>query len=79
MSGRISRRCGLDQGLPLLSRMSMARRALPSRLELKRTDGSDSEAPLAKVSLTLFLYVSPMHIIPTWGHTAPARAPGLSS
>src|SRR5262249_21663856 len=34
---------------------SMARRVLPSRLELKRPEGSGSEAPLAKVSLTLSL------------------------
>ena len=35
--------------------MSMARRALPSRLELNRPDGSSSEAPLAKVSFTTAL------------------------
>ncbi len=37
------------------SRMSMARLTLPSRLELKRRDGSGREAPLAKVSLILSL------------------------
>src|SRR6266481_3526877 len=37
----------------------MARLVLPSRLELKRPDGSSSEAPLAKVIFTAFLYVSP--------------------
>ncbi len=35
--------------------MSMARRVLPSRLELKRPAGSLSDAPLAKVSFTLSL------------------------
>jgi hypothetical protein len=34
---------------------SMARLVLPSRLELKRPDGSSSAAPLAKVNLTTFL------------------------
>ena len=37
------------------SRTSMARLTLPSRLELKRRDGSFSEAPLAKVSFTTLL------------------------
>ena len=37
------------------SRMSMARRALPSRLALNRLEGPSSAAPLAKVSLTTFL------------------------
>src|SRR2546427_6989533 len=35
--------------------MSMARRAFPSRLELKRRAGSFRDAPLAKVSFTTFL------------------------
>src|SRR6516162_5250223 len=35
---------------------SMARLVLPSRLELKRPEGSFSEAPLAKVIFTTFLY-----------------------
>src|SRR5215470_3639798 len=35
--------------------MSIARRTLPSRLELKRRAGSFSDAPLAKVSFTTFL------------------------
>ncbi len=35
--------------------ISIARRVLPSRLELKRPAGSLSEAPLAKVSFTTFL------------------------
>src|SRR6185437_5930930 len=34
------------------SRMSIARRVEPSRLELNRPLGSSSEAPLAKVSFT---------------------------
>ena len=47
----------------------MARRVLPSGLELKRCDGSSSEAPLAKVSFTLSLYVSPVQMIPRCSHT----------
>src|SRR3989442_6862367 len=35
--------------------MSIARRAFPSRLELKRPAGSFRDAPLAKVSFTTFL------------------------
>ncbi len=42
----------------------MARLTLPSRLELNRPDGSASEAPLAKVVFTTFLYVSPVQINP---------------
>ncbi len=42
---------------------SMARLVLPSRLELKRPEGSSNEAPLAKVIFTTFLYVSPVQII----------------
>src|SRR5262249_32991147 len=37
-----------------LSWKSMARLVLPSRLELKRPDGSSSAAPLAKVIFTTF-------------------------
>src|SRR5581483_7077475 len=37
------------------SLMSMARRTLPSRLELKRPEGSFKAAPLKNVSLTTFL------------------------
>src|SRR3954468_14542272 len=40
------------------SRKSIARPALPSRLELNRPEGSLSEAPLANVSFTTLLYVS---------------------
>src|SRR5687767_3806443 len=47
----------------------MARRVLPSRLELKRRDGSSSAAPLAKVIFTTFLYVSPVQINPSGDHT----------
>src|SRR5688500_9010030 len=49
--------------------MSMARLVLPSRLELNRPDGSSNEAPLANVTFTLSLYVSPVQIIPSCSHT----------
>src|SRR5688572_31498605 len=49
--------------------MSIARRVLPSRLELKRPDGSGSVAPLAKVSFTAFLYVSPVQTMPSCDQT----------
>src|SRR5271165_1374831 len=42
---------------------------LPSRLELKRPEGSPNKAPLAKVIFTTFLYVSPVQIIPACDHT----------
>src|SRR5207249_7109843 len=48
--------------------MSIARRTLPSRLELKRRAGSFSDAPLAKVNLTIDLYVSPVQTIPSCDH-----------
>src|ERR1700732_1443524 len=48
---------------------SMARLVLPSRLDLNRPEGSLSEAPLAKVSFTTLLYVSPVQISPPWDHT----------
>src|SRR5215467_3011670 len=51
------------------SRKSMARLVLPSRLELKRREGSCNEAPLAKVIFTTFLYVSPVQMIPACDHT----------
>src|SRR5881628_1794624 len=44
--------------------MSIALRVLPSRLELKRRDGSGRLAPWAKVSFTAFLYDSPVQTIP---------------
>src|SRR4051794_37451888 len=46
------------------SRKSIARRVLPTRLELKRPEGSAREAPLAKVIFTTFLYVSPVQTSP---------------
>src|SRR5262245_45625957 len=49
--------------------MSIALRVLPSRLELKRPDGSGMLAPRANVSLTTFLYVSPVHTIPLCDQT----------
>src|SRR5262249_36257824 len=45
----------------------------PSRLELKRRDGSLSEAPLAKVSFTTALYVSPVQMMPSCSHTGTPR------
>src|SRR5207244_4120362 len=48
---------------------SMARLVLPCRLELKRPEGSASQAPLAKVIFTTFLYVSPVQMIPACDHT----------
>src|SRR3954469_25263055 len=48
---------------------SMARRVFPSRLELKRPEGSFRDAPFAKVIFTAFLYVSPVQIIPSCDHT----------
>ena len=47
------------------SRMSIARRVLPSRLELNSFLGSSSEAPRAKVSFTTCLYVSPVQTMPS--------------
>src|ERR1700752_3181416 len=47
----------------------MARLTLPSRLELKRPEGSSSEAPLAKVNFTTALYVSPVQMMPACSHT----------
>src|SRR5207248_7975118 len=46
-----------------------ARLVLPSRLELKRPEGSANEAPLAKVIFTTFLYVSQVQMIPACDHT----------
>src|SRR5438093_12323590 len=48
---------------------SMARLTLPSRLELKRPEGSVREAPLGKVIFTAFLYVSPVQISPLCDQT----------
>ena len=44
--------------------MSIALRVLPSKLELKRRDGSWIVAPRANVSFTMLLYVSPVQISP---------------
>src|SRR5207245_10907885 len=49
--------------------MSMARRAFPSRLELKWWEGAFREAPLEKVIFTTFLYVSPVQTIPLCDQT----------
>src|SRR5688500_14397068 len=49
--------------------MSIARRVLPSRLELKRPEGSGMLAPRANVSFTTFLYFSPVQTIPLWDQT----------
>src|SRR5690349_8745977 len=53
--------------------MSMARRTLPSRLELNSFDGSSSAAPLAKVSFTTALYDSPVQMMPSCSHTGTPR------
>ena len=47
----------------------MARLTFPSRLELNRPAGSFNAAPLANVSLTTFLYVSPVQTMPPWEKT----------
>src|SRR5947207_3091343 len=44
--------------------MSIALRVLPSKLELKRRDGSGILAPRANVSFTTFVYASPVETIP---------------
>src|SRR6266496_171312 len=49
--------------------MSIALRVLPSKLELKRRDGSGILAPRANVSFTTFVYASPVQTIPPWDHT----------
>src|SRR6266567_1673528 len=49
--------------------MSIALRVLPSRLELKRRDGSGRLAPRANVSFTTFVYVSPVQTIPLCDQT----------
>src|SRR5215203_839751 len=49
--------------------MSSARRTLPSRLELNSRFGSFNDAPLANVSLMLFLYDSPVQMRPSSDHT----------
>src|SRR5438046_6091668 len=49
--------------------MSMARRAFPSRLELKRREGAFREAALEKDILKTFLHVSPVQTIPMCDQT----------
>src|SRR5215831_3353088 len=49
--------------------MSIALRVLPSRLELKRRDGSGMLAPRANVSFTAFVYDSPVQTIPLCDQT----------
>src|SRR5476651_2877750 len=51
----------------------MARRVLPSRLELKRPEGSSREAPLANVIFTTCFYVSLVHRMPPWDPTETPR------
>src|SRR5713226_1614355 len=51
----------------------MARLVLPSRLELKRPEGSSNAAPLAKVIFTTALYVSPVQMMPACSHTGTPR------
>ena len=46
------------------SKKSIARRVPAARLALNRPPGSATAAPLANVSLTLSLYVSPVQIMP---------------
>jgi len=59
--------------------MSMARLVPASKLALKSLNGSFSEAPWAKVSLTLSLYVSPVQMIPSCDQTGtPAGLDGFT-
>src|SRR3954469_23434434 len=51
------------------SRMSIARRVFPPRLELKSFFGSSMEAPRKKVSFTTSLYDSPVQTPPSWDQT----------
>src|SRR6202044_1018188 len=51
------------------SRISIARRTFPSKLELNNPFGSFNDAPFANVSFTTFLYVSPVQRIPSCDHT----------
>ena len=57
----------------------MARRVLPSRLALKRRDGSSNAAPLAKVIFTTFFYVSPVQMIPACSRAPRAAAAHIRS
>src|SRR5262249_59286815 len=49
--------------------MSIARLTFPPRLELKSLAGSFKEAPLANVSFTTDLYVSPVQMMPSCDQT----------
>src|SRR5687767_14889728 len=55
--------------------MSIALRVLPSRLELKRRDGSGRLAPWANVSFTTFVYISPVQTIPLCDQTGTPAIP----
>src|SRR5436853_293123 len=58
--------------------MSIARRTLPSRLELKRRAGSFRDAPLANVSFTTLLYDSPVQMMPSCDQTGVPGFVGLT-
>src|SRR3954463_15008324 len=60
------------------SRRSIARRVLPSRLELKRFFGSSMEAPRKKVSFTTCLYDSPVQTPPSCDQTGVPPDVGFS-
>src|SRR6266540_2887396 len=55
--------------------MSIALRVLPSKLELKRRDGSGILAPRANVSFTTFVYASPVQTIPACDQTGTPAIP----
>src|SRR5258706_12155409 len=55
--------------------MSIALRVPPSRLELKRREGSWRLAPRANVSFTTFLYISPVLTIPLCDQTGTPAIP----
>src|SRR3954469_4575331 len=59
--------------------MSIARRVFPSRLELKSRAGSFSDAPLAKVSFTTFLYDSPVQRMPPCDQTGFSHFPSSTT
>ena len=62
----------LTLGLALPSRACIrdeAHSSSPSRLALNRPEGSFNAAPLAKVILTWFLYVSSVETMPPWDQT----------
>src|SRR3989442_8061101 len=65
-SATAARMSAFRAGASISSRswMSMARRAFPSRLELKRREGAFRGAPFEKVIFTTFLYVLPGQTLP---------------